>query len=79
LQGGAEIGSNTLTIFYALHMLIIPGAIIGLILLHLYLVVRLGVSSPPWSKEAAGRDRYVVTTNGRTGLVNPAPRSGRAK
>src|SRR5215212_9234975 len=79
LQGGAEIGGNTLTIFYALHMLLIPGAIIGLILLHLYLVVRLGVSSPPWSDEAAGRDRYVVTTNGRAGLVNPAPRSGRAK
>jgi menaquinol-cytochrome c reductase cytochrome b subunit len=79
LQGGAEIGANTLTIFYALHMLIIPGAIIGLILLHLYLVVRLGVSSPPWSKEAAGRERYTVTTNGRTGLVSPAPRSGRVK
>ena len=77
LQGGAEIGANTLTIFYALHMLLIPGAIIGLILLHLYLVVRLGVSSPPWSEEAAGRDRYVVTTNGRAGLVNPKPRSGR--
>jgi quinol-cytochrome oxidoreductase complex cytochrome b subunit len=79
LQGGAEIGGNTLTIFYALHMLLIPGAIIGLILLHLYLVVRLGVSSPPWSKEAAGRERYVVTTNGRTGLVSPRPRSRRAE
>ena len=79
LQGGAEIGTNTLTIFYALHMLLIPGAIIGLILLHLYLVVRLGVSSPPWSTEAAGRDRYVVTTNGRTGLVSPRPRSRRAE
>jgi menaquinol-cytochrome c reductase cytochrome b subunit len=79
LQGGAEIGANTLTIFYALHMLIIPGAIIGLILLHLYLVVRLGVSSPPWSEEAAGRERRVASSDGRAGLVNPAPRSGRAK
>ncbi len=35
-------------------MLLIPGAIIGLIALHLYLVIRLGVTSPPWSKEAAG-------------------------
>jgi hypothetical protein len=26
----------------------------ALIGLHLYLVVRLGVTSPPWSKEAAG-------------------------
>jgi menaquinol-cytochrome c reductase cytochrome b subunit len=79
LQGGAEIGANTLTIFYALHMLIIPGAIAGLILLHLYLVIRLGVSSPPWSDEAAGRERRIVESNGRAGLVNPAPRSGRAK
>jgi quinol-cytochrome oxidoreductase complex cytochrome b subunit len=40
--------------FYAIHMLLIPGAIFALIGLHLYLVVRLGVTSPPWSKEAAG-------------------------
>ena len=32
----------------------VPGAIIALIGLHLYLVVRLGVTSPPWSSEAAG-------------------------
>jgi menaquinol-cytochrome c reductase cytochrome b subunit len=35
-------------------MLMIPGAIAALIGLHLYLVIRLGVTSPPWSKEAAG-------------------------
>jgi menaquinol-cytochrome c reductase cytochrome b subunit len=79
LQGGAEIGSNTLTIFYTMHMLLLPGAIIGLILLHLYLVVRLGVSSPPWSDVAAGRPRPVVTSNGRAGLVNPSARSERTK
>ena len=28
--------------------------IIALISLHLYLVIRLGVTSPPWSKEATG-------------------------
>ena len=33
-------------------MLMLPAAIIGLITLHLYLVIRLGVTSPPWSKEA---------------------------
>ncbi len=57
LRGGSEIGPDTLARFYSLHMLVIPGAIIGLIGLHLYLVVRLGVTSPPWSKEAAGRER----------------------
>jgi menaquinol-cytochrome c reductase cytochrome b subunit len=54
LQGGAAIGENTLSTFYSLHMLLIPGAIIGLILLHLHLVIRLGVSTNPWTKNAAG-------------------------
>ena len=53
LRGGAEIGPDTLSRFYSLHMLLIPGALMGLIGLHLYLVIRLGVSSPPWSKDAA--------------------------
>src|SRR5881628_364943 len=60
LRGGAEIGTETLARFYSIHMLLLPGAIIGLIGLHLYLVVRLGVSSPPWSKEAAGSERVEV-------------------
>ena len=54
LRGGAEIGRDTLSRFYSLHMLVVPGAILGLIGLHLYLVIRLGVTSPPWSKDAAG-------------------------
>src|SRR6266536_3229122 len=37
LRGGAEIGQNTLSIFYSTHMLLIPGAIFALIGLHLYL------------------------------------------
>jgi quinol-cytochrome oxidoreductase complex cytochrome b subunit len=57
LQGGNHIGADVLPKFYALHMLVIPGGIISLIVLHLYLVIRLGVTSPPWSDEAAGRDR----------------------
>jgi menaquinol-cytochrome c reductase cytochrome b subunit len=73
LRGGQEIGPNTLSIFYSMHMLLIPGALIGLITLHLYLVVRLGVTSPPWSKDAAGADREEVVV-GRRGLVEPRPR-----
>ena len=74
LQGGAEIGPDTLSRFYSLHMLVLPGAIIGLILLHLYLVVRLGVTSPPWSPEAAGSDRVEVERPARRGLVSPGAR-----
>jgi menaquinol-cytochrome c reductase cytochrome b subunit len=69
LRGGAEIGADTLSRWYALHMLLIPGALFALIGLHLYLVVRLGVSSPPWSRVAAGRDRTVVRPQGRMGLL----------
>jgi menaquinol-cytochrome c reductase cytochrome b subunit len=76
LSGGAEIGADTLSKFYALHMLAIPGAIFGLIGLHLYLVMRLGVTSPPWSPEAAGRERpeAPAPTGGREGLVRPVGR-----
>jgi menaquinol-cytochrome c reductase cytochrome b subunit len=79
LQGGTYINADTLARFYAIHMLLIPGAIAALILLHLYLVVRLGVTSPPWSKEAAGTGPIYDgrPTNGRTGLTRPGPRRGR--
>jgi quinol-cytochrome oxidoreductase complex cytochrome b subunit len=73
LRGGSEINSETLSRFYSIHMLLIPGGLIALIGLHLYLVVRLGVSSPPWSRVAAGRERPEVDTRKR-GLVEPRPR-----
>jgi menaquinol-cytochrome c reductase cytochrome b subunit len=81
LRGGADIGVDTIARFYSMHMLLIPAAIAGLILLHLYLVIRLGVSSPPWSKEEAGRDRPEVdpSADGRSGLVRPGARGGLAK
>jgi quinol-cytochrome oxidoreductase complex cytochrome b subunit len=80
LQGGAEFGDDTLARFYSLHMLVAPGGIAALIVLHLYLVIRLGVTSPPWSDVAAGREREeIAATDGRpAGLVRPGPR-GAAK
>jgi quinol-cytochrome oxidoreductase complex cytochrome b subunit len=50
LRAGPEFGATTLSRFYALHMLVIPGAIIALIGAHLYLVVKLGTTAPPWMK-----------------------------
>jgi quinol-cytochrome oxidoreductase complex cytochrome b subunit len=77
LQGGTNIGENTLSTFYAIHMLLIPGALFALIGFHLYLVVHLGVTSPPWSKTPAGRPRVEVEPEGgRPGLVRPSPRNG---
>jgi quinol-cytochrome oxidoreductase complex cytochrome b subunit len=74
LRGGAEIGPDVLARFYSLHMLLVPGALIGLIGLHLYLVVRLGVTSPPWSPERAGREPEPEPPPARSGLVQPRPR-----
>jgi menaquinol-cytochrome c reductase cytochrome b subunit len=70
LATGPEIGADTLPKWYALHMLLLPGALIPLIGVHIYLVTRLGVASPPWSSEAAGRERpEVQPTGARAGLV----------
>lgn len=74
LQSGEQIGTDTLARFYSIHMLLLPVGIAGLILLHLYLVVRLGVTSPPWSKEAAGMEREPEPSRARPGLTRPAPR-----
>ena len=54
LRGGAEFGSTTLSRFYAIHMLLVPGAIAALIGAHLYLVARLGTTAPPWLKAESG-------------------------
>ncbi|HEY2716537.1 MAG TPA: cytochrome b N-terminal domain-containing protein [Solirubrobacterales bacterium] len=50
LRAGPELGATTLSRFYAIHMLLVPGAIIALIGAHLYLVVKLGTTAPPWVK-----------------------------
>ncbi len=50
LRGGPEFGAYTLSRFYAMHMLLIPGLIAALIGAHLYLVAKLGTTAPPWLK-----------------------------
>src|SRR3954470_5544164 len=48
LRAGPEFGATTLSRFYAVHMLLVPGAIGALIGAHLYLVAKLGTTAPPW-------------------------------
>jgi menaquinol-cytochrome c reductase cytochrome b subunit len=50
LRVGSEFGPTTISRFYALHMLLVPGLIIALIGAHLYLVAKLGTTAPPWLK-----------------------------
>jgi ubiquinol-cytochrome c reductase cytochrome b subunit/menaquinol-cytochrome c reductase cytochrome b subunit len=63
LRAGPEFGSTTLSRFYAIHMLVIPAAIIALIGAHLYLVTKLGTSAPPWIK-TEGQDPQVEVERG---------------
>jgi quinol---cytochrome c reductase cytochrome b subunit, bacillus type len=50
LRAGPEFGATTLSRFYAIHMMLVPGAIAALIGAHLYLVAKLGTTAPPWLK-----------------------------
>jgi menaquinol-cytochrome c reductase cytochrome b subunit len=50
LRGGAEFGATTLSRFYAIHMMLVPGLIAAMIGAHLYLVAKLGTTAPPWLK-----------------------------
>jgi quinol-cytochrome oxidoreductase complex cytochrome b subunit len=50
LFGGSDFNATTLSRFYAIHMMLVPGIIGVLIGAHLYLVAKLGTTAPPWIK-----------------------------
>jgi len=47
LLGGPTIGGETLSRFFALHVFVIPGLLIVMLAVHLWLVLKCGISSPP--------------------------------
>jgi menaquinol-cytochrome c reductase cytochrome b subunit len=53
LRAGPEFGATTLSRFYAIHMLLVPGLIAAMLGAHLYLVAKLGTTAPPWIKAEA--------------------------
>lgn len=50
LRGGASLGALTLSRFFALHVLFLPALIISGIVLHLFILRRVGPAGP-WSEE----------------------------
>jgi len=46
LVGGADYGHQTLTRFYALHVFVLPAALVALLVAHVYLFRRHGVTPP---------------------------------
>jgi len=47
LLGGPVIGADTLSRFFALHVFVIPGLLLALLAVHLWLVLKRGISAPP--------------------------------
>lgn len=47
LVGGKELGAVTLNRFFAIHTLLLPALIMPLMGIHLFMVLRQGISAPP--------------------------------
>jgi quinol-cytochrome oxidoreductase complex cytochrome b subunit len=47
LRGGTEIGAVTLARFYGLHIWWVPIIVLATIGVHMYLVIRIGITAPP--------------------------------
>src|SRR2546421_11386520 len=58
LLGGPIIAGRTLSRFFALHVFAIPGILIALTGLHLWLVLRLGVNEWPMPGRVVDRESY---------------------
>ncbi len=59
LLGGPIIGGDTLSRFFALHVFIIPGLLIGFVSLHLLMVLKLGINEWPMPGRIVRRDTYL--------------------
>jgi ubiquinol-cytochrome c reductase cytochrome b subunit len=58
LLGGPIIAGATLSRFFALHVFVIPGLLIGLVGLHLLMVLRLGVNEWPMPGRVVRKETY---------------------
>jgi ubiquinol-cytochrome c reductase cytochrome b subunit len=47
MLGGPVIGADSLNRFFALHVFVIPGALLFFLAIHLWLVLKCGISAPP--------------------------------
>ena len=55
LMGSTQIGAVTLERFFAVHVGVIPPLIIILVAIHIFMVVKQGISAPPGLKAKTGK------------------------
>jgi ubiquinol-cytochrome c reductase cytochrome b subunit len=58
MQGGATIGALTLTRWYSAHVIFLPAALVLLVVLHLVLMRRQGISGPVRARAGSPRRFY---------------------
>ena len=51
MRGGPELSAVTLARFFGVHVWVLPATLLSLVLFHLYLVIRNGISAVPKRKE----------------------------
>ena len=61
VQGGENLSAVTLARFFGTHVWVLPAALLSIVGVHLYLVIRLGITNPPWKKNQP-RDEEPETT-----------------
>ncbi len=54
MRGGQELSEVTLARFFGVHVWALPTLLFSLIGIHLYLIIRLGISAPPKKGEKQG-------------------------
>ena len=59
LLGGPIIGGATLSRFFALHVFVVPGILIGCVTLHVLMVLKLGVNEWPMPGRIVRRSTYL--------------------
>src|SRR5260370_7611154 len=59
MLGGPIIAGPTLTRFFALHVFVIPGILLGMVGLHLWMVLRLGINDWPMPGRILRKSPYV--------------------
>ncbi|HEV8062449.1 MAG TPA: cytochrome b N-terminal domain-containing protein [Gemmataceae bacterium] len=58
LLGGPTIGGGALSRFFTLHVFVLPGLLLLCLAIHLWLVMKLGVSAPPVPGQTVRPDSY---------------------